>query len=51
MSRAPERSVEDGFEAGGRAAIERCRLERPTAYLRLLISLVPKQVTEKVDPF
>jgi hypothetical protein len=31
------------FEAGGRAAIERCRLERPDVYVRLVASLLPKQ--------
>jgi hypothetical protein len=31
------------FEGGGRAAIERCRLERPDVYVRLVASLLPKQ--------
>jgi uncharacterized protein DUF5681 len=31
------------FEAGGRAAIERCRPERPDVYVRLVASLLPKQ--------
>jgi Family of unknown function (DUF5681) len=31
------------FEAGGRAAIERCRLERPDVYVRLVASLLLKQ--------
>ena len=39
------------FEAARAEAIERCRLERPDVYIRVIASLLPKQVTEKVDPF
>ncbi len=34
----------DDFEANGRAAIERCRNDDPSAYLRLVASLAPKNV-------
>ena len=39
------------FEAGGRAAIERCRLERPDVYVRLVASLLPKELEIKENPF
>ena len=39
------------FEIGGAEAIERCRRERPDVYLRVIASLLTKQVTEKVNPF
>jgi hypothetical protein len=32
----------DDFEANGEAAIERCRMDDPAAYLRLVASLAPK---------
>ncbi len=35
----------DDFEANGCAAIERCRMDDPAAYLRLVASLAPKNVT------
>src|SRR5919198_3008012 len=38
------------FEAGGRAAIERCRLERPDVYGRLVASLLPKELEIKENP-
>ncbi len=34
----------DDFEANGEAAIERCRMDDPAAYLRLVASLAPKNV-------
>jgi hypothetical protein len=35
---------------GGRAAIERCRLERPDVYIRVIASLLPKQEIQPVNP-
>ena len=34
----------DDFEANGEAAIERCRMDDPAAYLRLVASLAPKNI-------
>jgi hypothetical protein len=34
----------DDFEANGEAAIERCRMDDPAAYLRLVASLEPEKV-------
>ncbi len=34
----------DDFEANGCAAIECCRMDDPAAYLRLVVSLAPKNV-------
>jgi hypothetical protein len=57
--RAPDRGSGDlrsgqrlaaDFEADGRAAIERCRLERPDGYVRLVASLLPKQKIERLNP-
>jgi Family of unknown function (DUF5681) len=38
------------FEAGGRAAIERCRLERPDVYVRLVASLLPNSRVSPMKP-
>jgi len=38
------------FEVNGAAAIERCRLERPDVYIRVIASLLPKQQVEQVNP-
>jgi hypothetical protein len=51
LSEAALRDLRADFEVGGAEAIERCRRERPDVYLRVIASLLPKQVTEKVDPF
>src|SRR5262245_11804060 len=37
-------------EANGRAAIERCRLERPDVYVRVVASLLPKQIEKAPNP-
>jgi hypothetical protein len=38
------------FEAGGAEAIERCRVERPDVYLRVIVSLLPKQTEQVSSP-
>src|SRR5262245_18930188 len=38
------------FEANGRTAIERCRLEQPGVYLRVVASLLPKQIEKVPNP-
>jgi Family of unknown function (DUF5681) len=50
LSEAAIRDLCADFEAGGAAAIERCRLERPDVYLRVIASLLPKQQAERVNP-
>ena len=39
------------FVEHGPAAIKKVRLERPADYLRIIASLMPKQVEIQTDPF
>jgi hypothetical protein len=38
------------FEAGGAEAIERCRVEDPVAYVRVVASLLPRQIEQLHSP-
>jgi hypothetical protein len=44
LSEAALAALCEDFEASGREAIERCRREDPGAYLRVVTSLLPKQI-------
>ena len=39
----------DDFEANGEQAIRDCRRDDPTAYLRLIVALAPKEVEIRAD--
>ena len=40
------RAVADDFEQHGRDAIQRCRLEKPDVYLRVIASMMPRNLRE-----
>jgi hypothetical protein len=40
------RAVADDFEQHGQDAIQRCRLEKPDVYLRVIASLMPRNLQE-----
>lgn len=44
-------AMADDFEKRGKKAIEEVRLQRPSDYLKVIASLVPRQMHLKVDPF
>jgi hypothetical protein len=41
----------EDFAEHGRETIERVRCEKPDAYLKVIASLLPKQIDVAVDPF
>lgn len=42
--------LHDDFLKHGKKAIEKCRNQKPDAYLRIVASMLPKQVKVSVDP-
>ena len=40
------RAAADDFEQHGRNAIQRCRLEKPDVYLRVIVSMMPRNLQE-----
>ena len=40
------RAVAEDFEQHGRDAIQRCRLEKPDVYLRVIASMMPRNLQE-----
>ena len=49
ISKAFVEALRDDFELHGAAAIENCRLLEPAAYLRLIASLLPKEITKRPE--
>jgi hypothetical protein len=42
-------AIQKDFEEHGEEAIKICRLERPNEYLKLVASLLPKEVEQTID--
>ena len=42
-------AIQKDFEEHGEEAIKICRMERPTEYLKLVASLLPKEVEASID--
>lgn len=40
------RAIAEDFEQHGRDAIQRCRLEKPDVYLRVIATMMPKELQE-----
>jgi uncharacterized protein DUF5681 len=41
----------EDWEEHGSTAIEACRTEKPTEYLKLIASILPKEINVRADPF
>lgn len=41
------KALRDDFEKGGIAALEKCRLEKPEAYIRAIAGMMPKEIEIK----
>lgn len=44
-------ALHDDFQAHGVAAIQKVRDEKPDQYLKVIASILPKELNVKVDPF
>lgn len=51
LSEAFLAALHEDFAEHGKIAIERVRIEKPDAYLKVIASILPKQIEVAVDPF
>ena len=51
LSEAFLNALSEDFALHGAEAIRRCREEKPEVYLRVIASLLPKEVQVRTDPF
>jgi hypothetical protein len=51
LSEAFLAALHGDFAQHGKAAIERVRLDKPDAYLKVIASILPKQIEVSADPF
>jgi hypothetical protein len=49
ITKAFVEALRNDFELHGAAAIENCRIFEPAAYLRLIASLLPKEITKRPE--
>ena len=51
LSEAFLAALHDDFAQHGKDAIERVRVEKPDVYLKVIASILPKQIEVSADPF